>query len=115
MRNFLSQLWSDECGFVVSSELVFVATLLVIGLTTGFSAIRNQVVGELADVADAISELDQSYSFAQITANNSSTRGVAFIDQNDLGEADAASGDQSAAAGLPTEGGLAISAGSGEQ
>ncbi len=114
MRNFLSQLWSDECGFVVSSELVFVATLLVIGLTTGFSAIRNQVVGELADVADAVSELDQSYSFAQITANNSSTRGAAFVDENDLGEADNASQDQSAAA-LPNEDGLAISAGTGER
>lgn len=114
MRNFLSQLWSDECGFVVSSELVFVATLLVIGLTTGFSAIRNQVVGELADVADAVSELDQSYSFAQITAANASTRGAAFGDQNDLGEANAASQDQVAGA-LPTEDGLAISAGSGEQ
>lgn len=114
MRNFLSQLWSDECGFVVSSELVFVATLLVIGLTTGFSAIRNQVVGELADVADAVSELDQSYSFAQITAANASTRGAGFIDQNDLGESNAASSDQTAGV-LPVEDGLAISAGTGEQ
>ena len=46
---------------------------------------------------------------------HASTRGAAFVDENDLGEANNASGDQSVAAGLSNEDGLAISAGSGEQ
>ena len=33
MRKFLNQLWQDEHGFIVSSELIFVATLLVILMT----------------------------------------------------------------------------------
>jgi len=44
MRKFLSQLWQDEAGFVISSELIFVATLLVIGLITGLTTIRDQVL-----------------------------------------------------------------------
>lgn len=32
MRKFLCAFWRDEHGFIVSSELVFVATLLVSAL-----------------------------------------------------------------------------------
>ena len=31
----LRRLWTDEAGFVVSTELVLVATVLVIGLLVG--------------------------------------------------------------------------------
>lgn len=97
MRKFLSQLWQDEHGFIVSSELIFVATLLVIGMVTGLATVRDQVLFELADVADAISEVDQSYTIAAVTGHSSSTAGVIFTDQNDFCEADGAgSPDQSA-------------------
>lgn len=98
MQKFLNNLWNDEHGFVVSSELIFVATLLVVGLVTGLSEVRNQVLGELADVADAISELDQSYSFHQVTSTNASTKGAFVVDQNDVGEGDGANQDQTAGA-----------------
>ncbi len=94
MRKFLLQLWNDEHGFVISSELVFVATLLVIGMVTGLTTIRDQVLGELGDVADAISEVDQSYSYSGVTAHASSTAGVNFADTNDFCEADASTNDQ---------------------
>lgn len=96
MRKFLSQLWADEAGFVISSELVFVATLLVIGITTGLTTIRDQVLGELGDVADAISEVNQSYSISAVTAHAASTNGVVFQDENDFCENDAANNDQDA-------------------
>lgn len=93
MRKFMSQLWKDEHGFVISSELIFVATLLVIGMVTGLSTIREQVLTELADVADAISEVDQSYAYSAVTGHASSTAGVNFTDLADFCEA-AAPGDQ---------------------
>ena len=67
----LQKLWRDEGGFVVSSELILIATVLVIGLLVGMVALRDQVTQELADVADAISELNQSYEFNTITAPES--------------------------------------------
>ena len=96
MRNFFNALWQDDHGFVISSELVFVATLLVIGITTGLTTIRDQVLGELGDVADAISEVNQSYSISAVTAHAASTNGVVFQDENDFCENDAANDDQSA-------------------
>jgi hypothetical protein len=63
MRLF-RQLWNDETGFIISAELVLVATILVIGLIVGMVSLRNQVVEELVDVGQAIGALSQSYAFA---------------------------------------------------
>lgn len=92
----LSKLWLDDAGFIVSSELILLATILVIGLITGLTTVRDQVVQELGDVADAISEVDQSYSYAGITAHSASTAGSAFLDLNDFCEAAGDVADQTA-------------------
>ena len=80
----LRSLWNDEAGFVISSELILVATILVIGLIAGLATVRDQVVTELADVAAAISDLDQSFSFGSITGHCASTNGSNFIDLTDF-------------------------------
>lgn len=82
--NLLNRLWNDEAGFVVSTELMIVATVLVIGMLVGLVSIREQIVQELADVAEAISEFDQSFSFAAITGHSSSTAGADFVDALDF-------------------------------
>lgn len=56
-----------QAGFIVSAELVLIATILVIGLVVGMVAIRDAMTGEMADVAEAIGNLDQSYSFDGIS------------------------------------------------
>ncbi len=58
------KLWADEGGFIISAELVLVATLLVIGLIVGLTSLRNQVVQELVDVGQAIGSLSQTYAMA---------------------------------------------------
>jgi len=58
-----------EAGFIVSAELVLVATILVIGLIVGMVAIRDALTAEMHDVAEAIGALDQSYYFDGITDN----------------------------------------------
>ncbi len=60
----LNQLWKDEAGFIVSAELVLVATILVIGMIVGLSEVQHAVNGELNDVGEAIGRLNQSYCFS---------------------------------------------------
>lgn len=83
----LQKLWNDERGFVVSSELVLIATVLVIGLLVGMVSLRDQVIQELGDVADALSEMTQSYSFASVEyhagAPTAMTAGSFFNDTGD--------------------------------
>lgn len=59
-----------EAGFIVSAELVLIATILIIGLTVGMVAIRDAMTAELEDVAEAIGSVDQSFSFDGITMTN---------------------------------------------
>lgn len=97
MKKFAMRLWRDEAGFVVSTELILIATIVVIGLITGLTTVRDAVVHELADVADAVSEIDQSYSWGAITAHCASTAGSEFVDVPDFCENDNPEGQQ----GLP--------------
>ncbi|GDY11014.1 hypothetical protein LBMAG52_45020 [Planctomycetia bacterium] len=108
------QFWRDDAGFVVSAELIFITTIMVIGLIAGLSAVRNQMALELADLADAVSELNQSFSFAAVTATVGSVAGSNFVDAPDLGEAIGDVADQNGASGTQ---GLVINGlvGQGEQ
>jgi hypothetical protein len=62
---------------------VFVATILVIGAITGLVAVRQAVIVELHDVANAILALNQSFSFSGQSNCESSTAGSQFIDVPD--------------------------------
>ena len=82
--NMLSKFWNDEAGFVVSSELVLIGTILVLGVVVGLATVRDQVVQELGDLALAISNINQSYSFSGVTGHTSSTAGSVFADLTDF-------------------------------
>ena len=82
--NWTRRLWNDEAGFVISTELVLVATLLVMGMIIGLEAVRTAVITELADVATAIAQLNQSYSFSGVTGHASSVAGSVFTDAPDF-------------------------------
>ena len=83
----LKKLFQDESGFVISTELVLIATILVIGLIVGQATIRDQLISELADVADAVSALDQGFAYSEITGHAASTAGTIFDDTADFCDA----------------------------
>jgi len=61
MRTLIADFQKDEAGFIVSAELVILATLLVVGLIAGMSGVQHSIVGEYTEVAGALRSLDQSY------------------------------------------------------
>ena len=62
--NLLKALRQDEYGVILSTEIVIIGSLLVIGLITGLTCLQKSVNGEMQDLAGAIGSLDQSYSFS---------------------------------------------------
>ncbi len=84
----LHRLWADEAGFVVSAELVLVATTLVVGVLVGLVTVRDQVVQELGDLALAIGNVNQSYTYDGVVGHTSATAGSSFQDEQDLCETD---------------------------
>src|SRR5712692_5650659 len=83
MQSLMLKLWKDDSGALIATEWVFVATILVLGSITGLVAVRQAVLAELQDMANAIMALDQSYSFTSQSNCESSTAGSAFFDTNE--------------------------------
>ena len=84
MKNLGRRLLRDEAGFIVSSELVLIATIVVIALVVGLATVRDAVVQELADVGLTIGTINQSYSFSGLTGHTSSVAGSTRIDRLDF-------------------------------
>jgi hypothetical protein len=83
MRDLVFRLWADDCGALIATEWVFVATILVLGAITGLVAVRQAVISELEEFANAVLALNQSYSFSGQTNCQASTAGSAFSDAVD--------------------------------
>lgn len=89
------QLWNDECGVILSAELVLVATILVLGMLVGLVELQCAVVAELSDLSSAFGNLDQSYQmsgFASYKSNSgrvkARTHGAAYSDRVDVCDCD---------------------------
>jgi hypothetical protein len=59
MRELFKKLIKDESGIIISSEIVLVGTILVIGSIVGLANLSSAVNNELNDVAQAC---DKSYN-----------------------------------------------------
>ncbi len=59
MRTLITRFWHEEQGVVVSAEIMLIGTILVIGMIVGLKSVRDAVVSELADVAQAFYSLQQ--------------------------------------------------------
>jgi hypothetical protein len=86
LRSFIN----DECGFLISAELILIMTLMFCGVAVGWAVVRDSVVQELGDVAEAIGSVNQSYNYRGIEAPSSGTcgfhakcSGSGFNDQKD--------------------------------
>lgn len=80
---FMTRLWNDEAGFLISTELMLVATILVIAMIVGMTEIRNAIIQELGDIAGSIGNINQSYSFSGVTGHASTIAGSIRTDARD--------------------------------
>jgi len=81
--DLITRLWNDQQGYIVSIELILLATIMVIGLITGMTALGDAVVSELSDVGGAIQDLNQSYEYNGVAGHSARTQGSNFIDARD--------------------------------
>ncbi len=63
------KLLRDEHGSVNSAELMLIITLLAIGLLVGMKSFRDSTVTEFADMAQALANLNQSYTYSAMTVD----------------------------------------------
>ena len=77
MRRLSRKFWADDSGVIISLEILFIATILVIGLIAGWTALRGGVVFELGAIGNAAAALDEGYQLlgleSQTGSSNSTT------------------------------------------
>src|SRR5262249_43171643 len=76
----LRKLWNDDCGALIATEWIFLMTILILGIITGLVALRQALISELTESAQAILSLDQSFAFSGQSNCESSTAGSSASD-----------------------------------
>ncbi len=96
----------SQSGFIVSIELIFLATILVIGLVVGWVDVRDSVLAELSDISEAVGSLNQSYAIdgVQNIAKTAQTAGDHWQDLQDTANGLPNSIDQATALNYTTQG-----------
>ncbi|MBC8289074.1 MAG: branched-chain amino acid aminotransferase [Planctomycetes bacterium] len=62
----LKLLWSDDAGFIISAELVLVATVAVLAMVVGLAEVGSAVNQELEDVGSAVGSVQQSFYYSGV-------------------------------------------------
>lgn len=62
MKALLNNLLNDEAGFLVSAELVMIATLGILAMAVGLSEVAFNINTELQDVGRAFGSMNQSFN-----------------------------------------------------
>lgn len=81
--NLSLSLWKDEAGFVVSTELVLISTIVVLSLVVGLSEVANGVNEELEDVGSAVGSINQTLRYSGFTGHKGLIVGSSFHDGPD--------------------------------
>ena len=68
----LKKLLDDEKGFVISIELVLIATILCLGMIVGLTEVSRAVTNELVDVANAYNNMNQGGRYQRLGGGNQS-------------------------------------------
>lgn len=80
MTSLLQQLHDDEAGFIVSAELVLVATICVLGLVVGLAEVCLNINNELEDVGSAFQCIQQTYGVQGVDGHGGWTSSSSFDD-----------------------------------
>ena len=93
-----------QSGFVMTAELVLLATILVLGSIVGMVTLRDALTAEMGDVAEAIGAVDQGFEFDGMlnAQNTASVAGSAFTDAIDTNAGDDAADEFIASNGVET-------------
>ena len=80
MPELFSKLYDDDCGALIATEFLFVATILVIGIVLGLANVRSAINAELSEIGNAVLALSQGYTISGQSGCGAQTDGSQAID-----------------------------------
>ena len=79
----MRRIWNDCDGGVVSTELLMVTSVLVAGLASGLTTVRDAVNNEMADIATSVQSLNQSFGYVGVQSPSTQTAGSEYLDRRE--------------------------------
>ncbi|MDA0835039.1 MAG: branched-chain amino acid aminotransferase [Planctomycetota bacterium] len=79
----LKTLWHNDAGFIISAELVLIASIAVLSLVVGLTEVSYGINNELEDVGSAFGSVNQSYRYNGVAGHKGKAWGSAFWDYRD--------------------------------
>ena len=67
IRGFGKRMWDDDAGAILHTEYLFMACLVTLGIIVGVKSVRDAIVTEFADYAQAICSLGSANTSTTIT------------------------------------------------
>lgn len=88
MTKLFTTLLNDEAGFIVSAELILIATIGVLSLVVGLTEVASAINQELEDVASAFGSINQTFYYRGLKGCSGHTVGSSFDDNIDACDED---------------------------
>jgi len=79
----LGDLWDDQRGTIISSELILVSVVATVGIIVAVVGVRDSMISEATDVGVAMQDLTQSFVVDGISGTSSSVGGFDYVDNVD--------------------------------
>jgi hypothetical protein len=83
MSRLAVRLLNDDAGFIVSAELILVATVGILTMIVGLSEVAHNINNELEDIGSAFGNMTQTYQFNGTSGHKGSADGSSFYDVTD--------------------------------
>jgi hypothetical protein len=83
-KSLANRFWNDQHGFIVSAELVLVATIAVLAMVVGLSEVALNINNELEDVGSAFGSMSQAYSASGFCGHKGHSEGSKYKDKADF-------------------------------
>lgn len=84
MTSLATKLMKDEAGFIVSAELVLIATVGVLSMIVGLSEVALNINNELEDVGSAFGSVNQTFMSKGSRGHGGASEGGSFRDNSDF-------------------------------
>ncbi len=75
-----TRLWNDQHGFIISAELVLVATIAVLSMVVGLSEVALNLNHELEDLGSAFGSMSQTYCVQGVRGHQGHASGSQYRD-----------------------------------
>ncbi len=83
IKTLATRFANDQHGFIVSAELVLVATIAVLSMVVGLSEVAFNINNELEDVGSSFGKMSQRYCVLGTKGHQGKTDGSEFWDVSD--------------------------------